>query len=503
MNGPWEAYGGSAPAPVGPWAAYAPAQETPPAAMVPLQEPEAADHGLSEREKLSPLQKAISPITSYPATYDRMNKDARAQVSHGIDQISHPDGVGDVAKGVANTALGAAGYVTSPISAAYRSIVGQPVEDVTGIPREQTEFAAQLLTPGIGLTGAAKAPVVTNAAKAAPSIPELKAAASAGYNSPEVAAVTLKPTAISKYSEQAQTALNNEGFDENLAPKTFGILGKLQTVPEGSVVTGQNIQSLRRMLGKAAGATDPTEAAAATHAINSLDDLIPNIAKEDVISGDPGAAAKILETARGDYSAAMQAQKIDNKTVQAEVRAAASNSGMNVANTVRQRMADVVLKPSERRGLLPDEIAAAQQIAEGTRGQNVLRAAGNMMGGGGGLGAAVTGGIGALTTPGGVGGLIPIAGFAMKALANKMTLNQAQKLSEMIRSRAPLASSLDKFEVNAASLSKSRDPKVIAGTVLAARNLSNNLRSAGFNFSPGDLLSGLQSPSSSSAQDQQ
>lgn len=500
MSGPWEAYGGSTPAPAGPWTAYAPPQEAP--AAPPLQEPEAADHGLSERENLSPLQKAISPITSYPATYDRMNKDARAQVSRGIDQLSHPDGAGDVAKGAANTALGAAAYVASPISAAYRSIIGQPVEDVTGIPREQTEFAAQLLTPGIGLTGAAKAPVVTAAPKVAPSIAELKTAASAGFDSPEVAAVTLKPTAISKYSEQAQTALNNEGFDENLAPKTFGILGKLQTVPDGSVVTGQNIQSLRRMLGKAAGAADPTEAAAATHAINSLDELIPNIAKEDVISGDLPAAAKTLEAARGNYAAAMQAQKIDNKTVQAEVRAAASNSGMNVANTVRQRMADVVLKPSERRGLTPEEVDAAQAISEGTRGQNIMRAAGNMMGGGGGLGAAVTGGIGALATPGGVGGLLPVAGYALKALSNKMTLNQAQKLSEMIRSRAPLASSLDKFEVSAGSLSKSRDPKVIASAVLAARNLSNNLRSAGFNFSPGDLLSGLQGTTPAAGADQ-
>jgi hypothetical protein len=121
--------------------------------------PEPADHGLSERQKLSPLQKALNPITSYPETYMRMNQEARDQVSHGIDQIMHPDslvdpqahGISDVLTGAGNVVLGGLGYVGSPISAAYRSLVGQPIEDVTGIPRGYTEFAAQLATPGIGL----------------------------------------------------------------------------------------------------------------------------------------------------------------------------------------------------------------------------------------------------------------------------------------------------------------------------------------------------------------
>jgi hypothetical protein len=130
----------------------------------PTEEP--ADHGLSERQKLSPIEKAVNPITSYPETYQRMNKEARDQISRGAGQIANHEsltdlqahGISDVLTGAANMGLGAVGYVASPISAAYRSIVGQPVEDVTGIPREYTEFAAQLATPGIGLPGAVKSP---------------------------------------------------------------------------------------------------------------------------------------------------------------------------------------------------------------------------------------------------------------------------------------------------------------------------------------------------------
>jgi hypothetical protein len=139
--------------------------------LIPKREAEPADHGLSERQKLSPVGKALSPITSYPETYQRMNQDARDQISRGVDQISNPDsltdlqahGLSDVLTGAGNVALGSLGYVASPINAAYRSIIGQPVEDVTGIPREHTEFAAQLATPGIGLTGAKPAPSVTAA----------------------------------------------------------------------------------------------------------------------------------------------------------------------------------------------------------------------------------------------------------------------------------------------------------------------------------------------------
>jgi hypothetical protein len=478
----------------------------------PLQEPEAVDHGLSERQKLSPVEKAISPITSYPATYDRMNKDAREQVAHGVDQLSHASGAMDYVKGAANTALGAAGYVASPISAAYRSVIGQPIEDVTGIPREQTEFAAQLLTPGIGLTGAAKAgPVVKAVEQAAPSIQELKAAAKAGYQGEALSALEVKPAAMADFATRTKAALDEGGLSDVNAPKVHATLDKITQIPDtpSALMTGRNIQSVRQALGHAAASTDPQERLAASRAIDALDAHIPKIEAKDVLAGDPKAAGEALDTANANYAAAKQAESIDNKVVSAELRAAASNSGQNVANTIRQRMASVVdpTKPKEGRGLLPDERASAEEIARGTRSQNLLRGASNVLGGGGGLGMLHTGAVGAaagsfIAGPVGaaIGAALPaIAGHTLKAISNKMTLTQAAKLSEMIRSRAPLASSMDKFEVSASALSKSRDPRAISGAILAARNLSNNLRASGFNVSPTDLLSGIQGTTPSAA----
>src|SRR5678815_2647846 len=125
---------------------------------VPVTGGEPADHGLSERQKLSPVGKALSPITSYPETYQHMNREAREQMSRGAGQLFTPKETLDPVYGAGNLALGGLNFIASPINAAYRSIIGQPVEDVTGIPREYTEFAAQLATPGIGFSRLPKAP---------------------------------------------------------------------------------------------------------------------------------------------------------------------------------------------------------------------------------------------------------------------------------------------------------------------------------------------------------
>jgi hypothetical protein len=116
---------------------------------------EPTDHGLSERQKLSPVGKALSPVTGYWDTYQRMLTEARHQMSRGAGQIADADslidpkahGIADVATGFGNIGLGALGFIASPLTAGLRSIVSQPIEDVTGIPRDYTEFAAQILAP--------------------------------------------------------------------------------------------------------------------------------------------------------------------------------------------------------------------------------------------------------------------------------------------------------------------------------------------------------------------
>ena len=396
------------------------------------------------------------------------------------------------------------------IAAPLRSLIGHPMTDLE-------HKAGELIAPQIAakddpqkMYEAAKGDVdlALSAAKPsspkaptlyAPTIPELKAAAKVGFESPEVASLELHPKVITDFATGAQVELNNSGIDEVLAPKTFSLLSRLQKAPAGSTVSGANLQTVRRAFGNAAASPDATERLAAKTVIDKLDELLPNVKQSDVISGDAGAAASTLEEARANYSAAKHAETIDNKTIQAELRAAAANSGQNVANTVRQRMADILVKPKEQRGFSTSELSQMEDIVRGSKAGNALRIGGNLLGGGGGLGAAVSAGIGGFVT-GGPGAAAPVVGFALKQLSNYLTLKDAARLSEAIRMRAPLASSMSKFGEAFAKYQDLKSPSTHAGVVLAARNLSNNLQGAAFKGSISDLVRSLQGVNSRDSQ---
>lgn len=394
----------------------------------------------------------------------------------------------------------------SPITGAARSLIGHPMADLEhkvgeviapDIASKDDPAAMYERAKGdvdLALAGA-RAATPKPPTVATPTIQELKAASEAAYKSPEVLSLEVRPNAYRDYSGRTQAALNQEGFDDIVAPKTFQLLQRIEKAPAGSTVTGQNINSLRKTLGKLAGSNDPTEKAAATFAINHLDDFIPNISRGDILNGDAAAAAAKLEEARGNWAAAKQSEKLDKKIQTAEMQADVANSGMNLENRIRTQMGKVAIDPKEARGLTASEIAEARKIAEGTKTQNTMRAAGNMLGGGGGLGAVVTG------IPS--GGLAPAAGFALKLLSNRMTLKQAERLSEAIRMRAPLASSAEKFGEAFAKYQANKSAGTYAGAVIAARNLSSNLQGTGMESAIGGLLRSLSVPSQSPAEDGQ
>ncbi len=130
------------------------AAEAPKAEAAPAQEP----------QQPSLLDRALSPITSYPETYRRKRTESVEQMGSGVEQLKK----GEYGKGVANVGLGALGYTFSPVEAGIESFVGKPVQDVTGLPKEYTNFAVGLALPGIGLTkmpGAAEAMTWPGAAR--------------------------------------------------------------------------------------------------------------------------------------------------------------------------------------------------------------------------------------------------------------------------------------------------------------------------------------------------
>lgn len=460
------------------------------------------------------FQKETASPQGYFATQRQMAGEGYEQATKGFSQIGsawksaseHPDeaqhqeNIRDMVGGLGNAAAGSVNYVTSPINAGLRTAVGEPLEKLTGIPKEYSEFAASMLLP-VRLPTSLMSKAGGAAKVAAPTVEALKDAARAGYQSEAVKGLQLDPQALSNWSNAARAALEDKGFVSELAPGTHAILKRAAgPIPDGSTVTGTNVDSLRKALGNAAKSSNSTERAAAVRSMEELDKFLPAVKPGEVIAGSPEVAASTLADARGNWSAASHAELLDKKQLRAELRAAAANSGQNVANSVRQRIADILVSDRERRGFSKQEIALMERVVNGSGAQNAIRALGNLMGGGGGALAAGYEVAGAL----GHGPLaaVPAVGFGLKKLSNALVGRDMDKLNELVRSNSPLgrrvAAPMVSWSKAVKAIESDASPRNLAMLGIASRNLSNNLKDVGVTVSPHELVRSLM-PADSAA----
>lgn len=286
---------------------------------------------------------------------------------------------------------------------------------------------------------------------APPTAEALKIAADAGYSGAREMGVEYSSDAIKSVAGALRTKLEQDGIIGELAPKTFSILKKLETPPENSTAPLSGIDAARRALGNAAKEfTNPTEQLAASRIIDGLDKFTENPPASAVVAGPAADAATVLSEARGNYAAAMRSDRITGAEDAADLAAAVANSGRNIDNALRQRAKSILLNPKQRAGFNSDEIAALEEVARGTATRNRIRDVGNLLGGGGGMGAVVTGGVGGLAgshfgAPGvAVGAGLPLVGMGAKGVANALTRRALGRVDEMTRMRSPLYSKIQR-----------------------------------------------------------
>jgi hypothetical protein len=341
----------------------------------------------------------------------------------------------------------------------------------------------------------------------APTTQELFDAATAAYKDPVIKDLAVTQKSGKLWKDQTVVGMNSKGFNDKLAPLTFSTLKDLDNAPKGAFFTGQEFNTLRIVLGHIAHDNlGKTEGAAAEHAIRSLDAYMSRIPKVDVLRGDNKAVAAALAEARGNYAAAKRSTKLEQELYGAGINASRANSGMNLDNAIRQRIAPILKNQKLRSGFSKEEITAMEAIVSGSTPENISRRLGNLLGGGGGLGAMLTGALGhegvaafshnpAAAVASFV--MLPAAGYALKKLSGAMAKADVHRLEELVRSRSPLGSqmqsSLGKFGQAATAARGSPVPKNIARLMLASRNLSSNLADAGITASPDDIVGSLGS----------
>lgn len=281
---------------------------------------------------------------------------------------------------------------------------------------------------GAGLKSRAALPALKNAE-------QIEQAATTGYQSANLKNVVFKDDAIDSLQNQMRSATLNS----DLAPTTHKIIDTLDSPVAGKAnFTWEDVQTARQLLGDEAGRfADPVAQGAAVKAKKALDTFLDNLDQSHLQSGDANLAVQTYRAANANWAAKSALNALSGKEYAADLSAAAANSGANYENVLRQRLKTVLLSKSQRAQFSSDEIKAMEDIVKGGVSDNSLRALGNLMGGGGGLGAVVSGGAGALAGLG-LGGLaIPAAGAILKGISNRIIGNKVGRLSNTIAARAP------------------------------------------------------------------
>jgi hypothetical protein len=312
--------------------------------------------------------------------------------------------------------------------------VGGPIGEVAGA-----------LAGGAGASAAAQKFKAMAAARALPDLTsqEIKTASRAGYQHPDVAAVKINPGAVDNLATTIESDLVGQGYRPNNQSSVFQTVNELKGAP--GPVGVADLDAARKALGILAKEKDAIgqmtpQAAAASQAMGHIDRFLPNLSQADLLAGDATKANSILSDARGNWASYKKSSQVQNLLSNAELNAASANSGGNIQNSIKQAFKPL-LKNGEAKvsSWSDEERAALNKIVRGTWTGSAARAAGNLLGGGGGLGMLASGAVG--YHEGGVGGAIGagLAGRALKKIGNASTFNAVKKLDTLIRSGSPEA----------------------------------------------------------------
>ncbi len=279
-----------------------------------------------------------------------------------------------------------------------------------------------------------------------PSADALRTAASEGYDQARNMGVEYSSDAVRNMAQGLQRELETDGVIAELAPKSFSVLRKLQEPPAGSTASLSGMDAARRAFGHAGrDFQNPTDQLAAGRGQAGIDRFLTDGDPSSVVAGPAAAAGGVIKDARANYAAAMRSDRLGGIEEGAELSAAAANSGQNLGNSVRSRVASLLKSDKARAGFNDEELAALEGVVRGTPVRNAARFTGNMLGGGGGLGMALTGAGGAaaggaaLGTGAAVAGAaLPFVGVAAKGADNLLTGRALSRTDALTRQRSPL-----------------------------------------------------------------
>lgn len=296
-------------------------------------------------------------------------------------------------------------------------------------------FEAATLAMPMGKTGA---PLTVRGAGAAPTQEALREIISGQYKELDQLGIQIPQKDVAGLADEIRQDLmhgqENGGHRPLNQPGTFGLLDELKTT-NGRF---SDLDSVRKALGKVRKdvAKNKSDSEAAGVAIRKIDDFL------DRATGETGEKAKAV---RGNVIALKRSEDISAAKESAELSAATSGSGANMANRLRQNIKWFIdpKYPWRKMGFKPDEIELMEQIARGGKAENIARLISKL-----GPKHPLSGwGVAAAADLGGGSGLATASlatGAIAQWLSEHLPLSKINRLDEMIRSRAPAAANMPK-----------------------------------------------------------
>ena len=292
---------------------------------------------------------------------------------------------------------------------------------------------------------------------------ELLGSARGHYNAVSRSPVVFHPGTMPNFTDAARMALQQPqfgAFTPEAARNVHDLLARWGADFAGPrIATPHDFDVLRQQL---RGFTDGADSAAGNRAADFVDQFLSNPPPGAILRAQPGALGAVrrdLQDARGNWRAGKTAETVDAAVDRAGVMAGGVNSGLNAGDKTRQALNQLTNPPvggyDKIFGATYPEKQSLRAVSTGDPLTNRLRYTGNRMGGGGGIGGAVTGGTAGFTlnsllrswgidplTAAAAGAVVsktvPKVGEAFRRTANERTIRAADEAIEGIRRNSPL-----------------------------------------------------------------
>ena len=292
---------------------------------------------------------------------------------------------------------------------------------------------------------------------------ELLGSARGHYGAVARSPVVFHPGTMPNFTDAARMALQQPqfgAFTPEAARNVHDLLARWGADFAGPrIATPHDFDVLRHQLRQF---TDGADSAAGPRAADFVDQFLSNPPRASVLRGTPedlGAIRRHLEDARGDYRAGKTAETVEYGIDRAGLMAGGVNSGLNAGDKTRQALNQLTDPPigafDKIFGATYPEKQSLRAVSQGDPLTNRLRYYGNRMGGGGGIGGAVTGGSAGYTLNALLGswGIDPITaaaigatygkvqpkiGEALRGASNARTVGAAEDAVDQIRRNSPL-----------------------------------------------------------------